>query len=110
MIFAVIGQTWGFIGTTFVVGLCLFLDLHICHIASLSKNMVEKYMITGFLGLLLYQQFQNIGMLIGLLPITGITLPLLSYGGSSMLSYMIVFGIVMNTSRKAKKLSDYVYE
>ena len=72
--------------------------------------MIEKYMITGFLGLLLYQQFQNIGMLIGLLPITGITLPLLSYGGSSMLSYMIVFGIIMNTSRKAKKLSDYVYE
>lgn len=110
LIFAVIGQTWGFIGTVFVVGLCLFLDLHICHIASLSKNMIEKYMITGFLGLLLYQQFQNIGMLIGLLPITGITLPLLSYGGSSMLSYMIVFGIIMNTSRKAKKLSDYVHE
>ena len=63
LIFAVIGQTWGFIGTVFVVGLCLFLDLHICHIASLSKNMIEKYMITGFLGLLLYQQFQNIGML-----------------------------------------------
>ena len=110
LIFAVIGQTWGFIGTVLVVGLCLFLDLHICKIASLSKNMIDKYMITGFLGLLLYQQFQNIGMLIGLLPITGITLPLLSYGGSSMLSYMIAFGIIMNASKKAKKLSDYVYE
>lgn len=110
LIFAVIGQTWGFVGTVGVVGLCLFLDLHICRIASLTKNMTEKYILTGFLGLLLYQQFQNIGMLIGLLPITGITLPLLSYGGSSMLSYMVALGIVMNTSRKAKKLSDYVYE
>lgn len=110
LIFAVIGQTWGFIGTIFVVGLCLFLDLHICRIASLSKNMIDKYMLIGFLGLLLYQQFQNIGMLIGLLPITGITLPFLSYGGSSMLSYMVAIGIIMNASRKAKKLSDYVYE
>ena len=90
-------------------------DIWICGGANLvqqlvSKNMIDKYMLIGFLGLLLYQQFQNIGMLIGLLPITGITLPFLSYGGSSMLSYMVAIGIIMNASRKAKKLSDYVYE
>ena len=64
----------------------------------------------GILGMLLYQQIQNIGMIIGLLPITGITLPMISYGGSSLLSYLIAFGIIMNASAKAKKLSDYVYE
>ncbi|MEF9968527.1 MAG: FtsW/RodA/SpoVE family cell cycle protein, partial [Longicatena sp.] len=53
---------------------------------------------------------ENIGMVIGLLPITGVTLPLLSYGGSSLLSYLLALGIVMNTSSQAKKLSDYVYK
>lgn len=110
LIFVVIGLTWGYLGSMFVVILCLVLDLHICRIASLSKNMVDKYMMIGCLGLLLYQQIQNIGMLIGLLPITGITLPFLSCGGSSILSYMIVIGITMNVSAKAKKLSDYIYE
>ena len=109
-IFAVIGQSWGLIGTLFIVVLCLGLDIHLCRIASMSKNMFEKYFILGILGMLLYQQIQNIGMIIGLLPITGITLPMISYGGSSLLSYLIAFGIIMNASAKAKKLSDYVYE
>lgn len=109
-IFAVIGQSWGLIGAVFILILCLGLDLHLCKIASISKNMFEKYLILGVLGMLLYQQVQNIGMIIGLLPITGITLPLISYGGSSMLSYLVAFGIIMNASAKAKKLSDYEYE
>lgn len=109
-IFAVIGQSWGLMGTLFIVALCLALDLHLCRIASNSKNMFEKYFILGILGMLLYQQIQNIGMIVGLLPITGITLPLISYGGSSLLSYLIAFAIVMNASAKARKLSDYVYE
>ena len=48
--------------------------------------------------MLLFQQIQNIGMNIGLLPITGITLPFISYGGSSLMSYMIVIGIILNIS------------
>ena len=53
--------------------------------------------------MLIYQQIQNIGMNIGLLPITGITLPFISYGGSSLLSYMIIIGILLNISNKGKK-------
>ena len=53
--------------------------------------------------MLLYQQIQNIGMNIGLLPITGITLPFISYGGSSLLSYMIIIGLVLNISNSRKK-------
>ena len=52
----------------------------------------------GILAMLLFQQIQNIGMNIGLLPITGITLPFISYGGSSLMSYMIVIGIILNIS------------
>lgn len=109
-IFAVIGQSFGLLGTLFVVGLCLALDLRLIRIATLTKSMKEKYYISGVLGMLLFQQAQNMGMIVGLLPITGITLPFISYGGSSLLSYFLAIGIVMNTSTKAKKLSDYVYE
>lgn len=109
-IFAVIGLSFGLLGTLFVVGLCLALDLRLLRIATLSKVTKEKYYISGILGMLLFQQFQNIGMIVGILPITGITLPFISYGGSSLLSYFLAIGIIMNTSSKAKKLSDYVYE
>ena len=102
-IFAVIGQSWGLIGTVFIVILCAALDLYLCRIATACENMFEKYIVIGVLGILIYQQFQNIGMVIGLLPITGITLPLISYGGSSIISYMIAFGIIFNASCKSKK-------
>lgn len=62
-----------------------------------SKN-INKYIISGIIGMLIYQQFQNIGMTLGLMPITGITLPFISYGGSSLLSYMIMVGIIFNIS------------
>lgn len=109
-IFAVAGQSWGLIGTLTITALCLILDLYIARIAYQTKNMYEKYFILGVLGMLLYQQFQNIGMIIGILPITGITLPMISYGGSSLISYFIAFGIIMNTSSKAHRLSDFVYD
>lgn len=108
-IFAVIGLNFGFIGCILVVTFCLALDIRLVIIASRTNDVVEKLMISGFLGMLIIQQIQNIGMTLGLLPITGITLPLISAGGSSLLSYMIAFGIVYNASAKAKKLSDYVY-
>ena len=57
--------------------------------------------------MLLFQQIQNIGMTIGLLPITGITLPFISYGGSSLLSYMILVGILINISRTRDKKYTY---
>lgn len=53
--------------------------------------------------MLLYQQLQNTGMIVGLLPITGITLPLISYGGSSILSYFISFAIILNISPSTKR-------
>ena len=66
----------------------------------MSDQQFDKLIICGTLGMLLYQQIQNIGMVIGLLPITGITLPFISYGGSSLLSYFIIIGVVLNTSAK----------
>ena len=57
----------------------------------------------GVIGMLVFQQVQNIGMTIGLLPITGITLPFISYGGSSLLSYMILIGIILNINEEKGK-------
>ena len=73
------------------------------NIAIKSKEKINKYIITGFIGVLIYQQIQNISMTFGLLPITGITLPFISYGGSSLLSYMIMIGIVLNIQSEKKK-------
>ena len=64
-----------------------------------SKN-INKYIISGIIGMLIYQQFQNIGMTIGIMPITGITLPFISYGGSSLLITLCSIGILLNISRK----------
>ena len=108
-IFAAVGQSFGLIGTTFILIMCLLLDLYILRIAVNTSIMSEKYMISGVLGILVYQQIQNLGTICGLLPITGITLPLISYGGSSILSYFIVFGMIMNISSHAKKYSDFTY-
>ena len=57
--------------------------------------------------MLLFQQIQNIGMTVGLLPITGITLPFVSYGGSSLLSYMLIVGILLNISVKKNRTYKY---
>ena len=110
LIFVVFGQSFGLVGSLTVLTLCFLLDYRIFKNIVRSNNLTEKYMMCGFLGMILYQQIQNMGMVVGLLPITGITLPFMSYGGSSLLSYFIALGFILNSSSKAKKLSDYVYD
>lgn len=97
-IFAVIGQNFGFIGTSLVVVLCGVLDLKLLSIAFQSDNQRDKLMVMGLLGMIVFQQVENMGMITGLLPITGITLPFVSYGGSSLWSYMIPLAIVFKMS------------
>lgn len=97
-IFAAFGQCFGLLGTVFILIVCLWLDLYLCKMAFNSKNPANRLIILGTIAMLLYQQIQNMGMIVGLIPITGITLPLISYGGSSTLSYFILFGIILNMS------------
>lgn len=105
-IFAVFAADFGFIGVLgFILLLGLF-DLYIFSLIRKKKNSISKYVLAGVLGMLLFQQIQNIGMTVGLFPITGITLPFISYGGSSLISYMIIIGILINiASEKNKKYS-----
>lgn len=94
-IFAVIGMDFGLIGTLITVILCGLFDYEILNTATLNRGHYNSYVCIGIFGMLFFQQIQNIGMTIGLLPITGVTLPFISYGGSSSLSYMILFGLVL---------------
>ena len=97
-IFAVIGQNFGFIGASIVLFLHLALDLTIIRIIQNNEYYREKIMAVGLLGMLLFQQIQNMGMIIGLLPITGITLPFISAGGSSLLSFVPMIAIIFHMS------------
>ena len=101
-IFSVIGQNFGFLGTSSVVLLITVFDLKLLNVAVKYDHPRERYMVAGMLGMLLFQQIINMGMITGLFPITGITLPFISYGGSSMVSYMIPLAIVFQMSSETK--------
>ena len=103
-IFAAIGQCFGLLGTTFVLIICLLFDYVLFKIAYNTTNRTDRFIVIGVIAMLVYQQLQNLGMIVGLVPITGITLPMISYGGSSILSYFISFAIVMNLSPVSKKV------
>lgn len=105
-IFAVFASNFGFLGTAVLLGLIVFFDIRIIMIALKNDNNINKYVAAGIIGMLIYQQFQNIGMTIGLMPITGITLPFISYGGSSLLSYMIMAGIIFNISNETIRFTN----
>ncbi len=98
-IFAVFSSNFGFIGGSILLVILLLFDLELINISFKVKN-TDKYIISGTIGMLIYQQFQNIGMTLGILPITGITLPFISYGGSSLLSYLLIISIILNMHKK----------
>lgn len=102
-IFAVYASNFGFIGSSILIILTTIFDIKLILLALKTKKNINKYIISGILGMLIYQQVQNIGMTIGLLPITGITLPFISYGGSSLLSYMLMLGFIFNISNEVIK-------
>lgn len=105
-IFAVYANNFGFIGSIFLIGLIIFFDTYLISVAINTNKNINKYVIAGIVGMLLYQQIQNIGMTFGLLPITGITLPFISYGGSSLLSYMLMAGIIFNISNESFRYTN----
>ena len=106
-IFAVYASNFGFIGVLLLLFIIIYLDINIILIAKRRITDTNKYILTGIVGMLVFQQIQNIGMTIGILPITGITLPFVSYGGSSLLSYMIIVGIILNISIKKNRTYTY---
>lgn len=105
-IFAVFASNFGFIGSLVLILIIFYFDIYIIKMINMKTTSANKYILAGISSCLIFQQIENMGMTIGLFPITGITLPFISYGGSSLLSYMIMLGIILNiTSEKEKKYS-----
>lgn len=100
-IFTSFSSSYGLIGSLFLITTIMLFNFHIIKVMKKTRRKQDKYTLFGILVLFSYQQIQNIAMSIGLLPITGITLPLISYGGSSLLTYLILIGIVLNIEKKA---------
>jgi rod shape determining protein RodA len=93
-IFSAVAEQFGMIGgglVLFLFGLILF---RIWRIAQTSKDMFGTYICVGIFGILLWHVFQNIGMTMGIMPVTGVPLPFVSYGGSSLLAFSIMIGLV----------------
>lgn len=95
-IFAVYASNFGFIGSILLLFIIFCFDYYLIRMFKDINNIKDKLVLSGITGMLLYQQFQNIGMTLGILPITGITLPFISYGGSSLLSYLIILALILN--------------
>ena len=106
-IFAVFASNFGLIGVIILIGIIVYFDINVYLLTKKKINDTDKFIIAGILGMLVFQQIQNIGMTLGLLPITGITLPFVSYGGSSLLSYMLLIGIVINISIQKNRTYKY---
>lgn len=103
-IFAAIADQWGFIGAAVLLLLYGILIYKMIAIARTSKDIFGSVICIGIVSYFLFAILQNIGMTIGLLPITGITLPLVSYGGSSLLTTIITVGLVINVGMRRKKI------
>lgn len=106
-IFAVYASNFGLIGSIILITILLLFDIYLIKIAKDVYSIQDKYTIIGITSVIFYQQIQNIGMTFGLFPITGITLPLISYGGSSLLSYLLLVGIIINILNLDKKKKAY---
>src|SRR5699024_4215715 len=111
LIFSIIGESFGFIGSAGVVFL-FFLLLY--KLITLGMQVIERnpfgaYFIFGYMSLILIHTFQNIGMTIGIMPVTGIPLLCISYGGSTVLSSMVGFGIVCLIAVEHSKQGDIFF-
>jgi rod shape determining protein RodA len=102
-IFTVVGEEFGFFGSAFVLALFALLLWRAIRIAYLSKDAVGTYLAAGVASMFAIQIFVNVGMVIGIMPITGIPLPFLSYGGTAMLVNFVAVGMLLNVHMRRFK-------
>lgn len=99
-IFSTIAEEWGFIGALLVALLLFFIIFRCIRAAKNAGTSYGKYICIGVAAMFIFHTFENIGMCIGLMPVTGIPLPFISYGGTSLLTNMLAVGIVLSITRR----------
>lgn len=102
-IFAVIGEEMGFVIAATVIIAYVILITRTIYVAKTAKNSLGSYIAIGIAGIFLFHMVENIGMTMGLLPITGVPLPFVSYGGSSLLTNLIMIALLLNISGRRQK-------
>ena len=98
-IFSVIGEEFGFVGVSAILLLFMLLIIRLIAIAGAIRQSFESMVVIGIATIILFHVMINIGMTIGMTPVTGLPLPFLSYGGSSLMANLIMMGIILNISR-----------
>ncbi|GAA0442419.1 FtsW/RodA/SpoVE family cell cycle protein [Agaribacter marinus] len=111
-IFSIIGESFGFVGSALVIFLYFMLlyKLVTIGLAIYQHSPFASYICFGYLSMLLVHVFQNVGMAIGIMPVTGIPLLLISYGGSSVLSTMLGFGVIYRIAVENSIQNDYLFK
>jgi rod shape determining protein RodA len=101
-VFAAVGEQYGFIGAAFVLSLYALLIWRALRILTMAKDLFGSLVAGGVVAMLMFQVFVNVGMAIGIMPITGVTLPLMSYGGSSVITTLLAVGLLQSIYVRAR--------
>ncbi|MEG2583344.1 MAG: rod shape-determining protein RodA [Oscillospiraceae bacterium] len=104
-IYSVVCEELGMLGGILVILLLVSIIARCLYVGMNSRNKLGMYICTGVAAMFIFQSFENIGMCIGIFPVTGITLPFFSYGGSSLLTNMIAIGLVINVHYRCKYIN-----
>jgi rod shape determining protein RodA len=101
-IFSVVGEAYGFLGCALILSLYALLIWRGLRILTMAKNLYGALIAGGITAMLMFQVFVNVGMTIGIMPITGVPLPLMSYGGSSVLVTFLALGLLQSVYAQAR--------
>ena len=101
-VFAVVGEQFCFLGAAFVLSLYALLIWRALRILTMAKNLYGALIAGGVAAMLMFQVFVNVGMTLGIMPITGVPLPLMSYGGSSVLVTFLAVGLLQSVHAQAR--------
>jgi rod shape determining protein RodA len=99
-IFTAVGEQLGFVGSAVVLGLFALIAFRVIRAVQVSRDLFGRLVCAGALAFIVFSVFQNVGMTIGIMPITGIPLPFMSYGGTALVSFFAAIGLVVNVGMR----------